>query len=729
MQGVLRIPDWPTTGMSILRLDVHTARPPSDAPLHMQIATNRATTQFSLSPGWRRLMLLNAPQSEWQSYDRIVYHLQGTLLSSKRDLGMAVAQISVTPTTTHGSDWQRFLYLLLLWVWVIPLGAVRRWSPRYALGVFVGVSVIWATFHQQLAYLLPNHWVIVGYLWTFSAIFFLAPLRHPRLSYAATMVCIAVAVGLWQIGFGWLGVGVLVLEWMFAKPWPDVAWPDTATFGGKHWGAILLVLAVLTAVGLRFVQLDDLPTGLFRDEARHGGQALRILAGERMVYSPVANLPAGYFYLSALPISWFGESAWSIRVVAALAGTMSVALLYVMFKPLLQAPIALWSSVVLATLLWHVGLSRIGFPATLGPLLTIFATGAWYRTFNSSRPLMWSSVAGVATGFMLMVYHSARLMPLVVVLTIVVLALQHRWSVRRVLLPFALFVMVAGVVASPILWYAITQPDNYMRRIGVTSIMADAAIRGLPVWLAVFDNVHAYVGMLFVAGDTNPRHYNLGAPQLYAVDALAFVVGVIWMQQLRTVWRWWLYGWLGIGLLSGILSVDAPHALRTVEATVPVAIITGVGFYRMTSIARPLMQLMLVLLVLSGSATWSSSQYLFWQRDPRTQSRFDTDATNDVRFVHQLMQRPRPRDAYVYVPMQLRASDVGIYFLHRTAVRVLDDELPQFNPAQQHIVLRAVDAPPLPYATLLPWLPKDMQQRYQIWCIGDCQNLDWGRRP
>ena len=75
--------------------------------------------------------------------------------------------------------------------------------------------------------------------------------------------------------------------------------------------ALALSAITLLALALRLAGLDALPLGMWRDEARHGLLALRILndPSYRPVYVPnVADIPALLFYLAAVPIQLFGAS-------------------------------------------------------------------------------------------------------------------------------------------------------------------------------------------------------------------------------------------------------------------------------------------------------------------------------------------------------------------------------------------------------------------------------------
>lgn len=726
MQGTIRIPQSVHANPVIVRMTIHTARPPEQPPMQVDITSGTTSTAFQLAPGWRTIALLAMPTTHAQQYHALNYTLTGSLLSERRDLGVAVHQISLIQSALPHIDDVRYLFVVALWLWLVVIGVARHWSWWVTMLPAVCVIGAWWMFPHVVAYHIPNQWNVVGYLWVLSVIVLLRPYRKAYLSPIWSLVGLAVVVALWQMGIGWLGVILLLMIWWTSVPWSDSAWPRQLSAPQWHvW--MILGIAVVVAGCLRIAWLNDYPTGLFRDEARHGGLAWRILAGEWMIYSPLANLPAGYFYVSALPIALFDASAWSIRISAAVVGTASVLGLFWMLRPQWGTIFALWASVLLATLLWHIGLSRIGFPVTMGPFLTMIAVSAWLRIPHSTRPIVWAVPAGVATGLMLMVYHSARLMPLVVVLTVLLVLWQQRLSWRRFVPVFVVYTSIALIVAAPILWYALTQPDNYMRRIGVTSIFSDARIRGMPEWVALVDNVHAYIGMLFSAGDRNPRHFNLGAPQLNFFEALAFVVGVVWFWTRQRAWFVWLVGWLAIGLVSGVLSVDAPHAMRTVETIIPVVIMMAAGAYWMMQLIPVRWWSAVLIVMLLSNSAWSVSQYYAWQTHPRTQSRFDTDATNDVRFVQHLLQVKPSQNTKLYIPEAMRRSDLGVFLLHQSGVKVWRGDQAIVDTAQQHLVLvprgAAVRWPA--HAVQAMQLPASMQNRYELWCIGDCTNLTW----
>ena len=193
----------------------------------------------------------------------------------------------------------------------------------------------------------------------------------------------------WSSATGWallLGGTILLAAALPALP--------TAEANPLSRRSVMLALSAITllALALRLAGLDGLPLGMWRDEARHGLLALRILhdPAYRPVYVPnVADIPALLFYLAAVPIQLFGAHAWTVRLIPALAGALTPLALYFAARPLFGTRAALLAAALLAVSAWQLALSRLAFAATLGPPLTLLAIGLVWRaltTIDDRRP-------------------------------------------------------------------------------------------------------------------------------------------------------------------------------------------------------------------------------------------------------------------------------------------------------------------------------------------------------
>jgi 4-amino-4-deoxy-L-arabinose transferase-like glycosyltransferase len=489
----------------------------------------------------------------------------------------------------------------------------------------------------------------------------------------------------------------------------------------------MLPTFVVLASIVRFWDLNATGMGLFRDEARHGVLATQIMPGIEYVYSPWANLPAGYFYLSTLPIALFGSSPFAIRFVAAVAGVLTVAIVAWVVRPLWGRQVALVAAALFTMSLWHISVSRMGFPISLGPLVTLIAIGAIERSMRANRgvwsPLGWALLCGVMIGSMTLFYHSARLLPVVVVLFGGVFAWQRR-------LPWPVLVRVIGgvgvttaVVAFPILYYAMVHSYEYWRRITATSLLYWAELNGQWWGISLLNNLRAYAGMWLVQGDTNPRQYSFGLPQLDILAGSGFLMGL---------WLWWQYRrdlltlavgvWFLVTLIPGIMSVDAPHAWRSAENITPTLLLAAWGIVALgrTIPLRQWHQWLLSVTVVG--AIYSAGTYFAIQHTPAAYDAFDGNTFAAVQMATKLHQK----DTRLGVVSSLYNTDVGQYLLKNSGVFPVATTIP-LEPitTRRQIVITSIgvsvawNAPHFTYVAHDPW----GRPAYRVLCRGDCQSV------
>ncbi len=730
--GELRILGGVTQSDVLLSLRVHTGRPEgSITTLQMQDHAGNVVFQSKLNAGWQRIWLL-LPAPAWHDgYQTIRYQIEGVALADRRMLGLTVgdiARMGLTTAPVVGQMLAPWSYLLVLGIGIILLSHRQRWHWGFALAGMLLLLLVQLVWPLQWSLFMPTAWSWLAWGMVLCVMWWAAPYRRPYLSLWASVVGVLCAIILLRIGYVGSGVVLLGVVW-FVMP-TSTAIRDSDWM--PQWWPWLLVGAVTAGALLRIVGLDGLPQGMFRDEARHGGLAQQVLYGNWMIYSPFANLPAGYFYLSALPIWLFGPSAFAIRIMAALVGSATIVVAYWALHPWWGKSFALLTSVVLAPFLWHMGLSRIGFPTTLGPLFTLLAIGMIWRGLthpNSWRAVVWGVGAGLATGVMPLGYHSARLMPIVVGLTIVAHWYTYRWrwlAQWRLLLSW---LVATAVAAAPIVWYATTQSYNYMKRIDVTSLASSAVAAGIPLWVALQQNLIAYAGMFLLVGDDNARHFFMGMPQLNVIEGLGFVVGIATLWYRRDAATIWLAGYLAIAIAPGIFSVDAPHALRTVEATIPTVMIVTYGMWMLLQEVPLQWRAKVVVTLMLLGCGWSATTYWQWQTDPRSYSEFDGKLTNAVRYVQTTQPLAVVHTTQWYLPDKWRRGDVGVYLLNEMAIGSYDPNRGQQVPETAPTMLFLLDAQMrAPKATREVPLPPSMAGHsgvLRLWCGGGCDDLTW----
>jgi 4-amino-4-deoxy-L-arabinose transferase-like glycosyltransferase len=178
------------------------------------------------------------------------------------------------------------------------------------------------------------------------------------------------------------------------------------------------VFILLIAVFFRLHQLDALPPALFHDEAVNGLDALTVLrTGQTPVFFAANNgREPLLIYLQTLSLALWGQQAFSMRLVSAFIGVITVAQVMGMtrsFWPRQPYRLALLAGLILAVSYWHVHFSRIAFRAILMLPLLNFTLWAFWRGWQRRR-WRYFVLSGLAFGLTLYTYLPARLIPLII---------------------------------------------------------------------------------------------------------------------------------------------------------------------------------------------------------------------------------------------------------------------------------------------------------------------------
>lgn len=607
-EAALRLFGFEQRAPLLVRVRLSAARPADQPLVRLTLANSAPPLELTLAREWRvYTLLLPALPADAEGRLLALHSLADPPYPDPRPLGFALSSITVAAHPQSPADrlpaGGRLLFLVL--AGLAAYVALRRWLARtWAAGLVLlpalGLGVALALAPLQVGYWLPNLWLVLGLAW----LLLLAPalvgglwlrLAGDRRALLAGLVAVAAAQALlpmqraWSSALGWplLLVGAALVALVLSvgeqsierRPTTDRRLPTT----------LALALITLVALALRLVNLDGLPPGLWRDEARHGLLALRILHDPsfRPVYVPtIADLPALLFYLIALPIHLFGPQPWAARLVPALAGALTPLALFLMARPLFGARAALFASGLLAASAWHITLSRFAFPTVIGPLLTLFALGWLWQLLSapaSARQRLWAALGiGLALGTTVYAYHTSRLTPLLFA-ALVPLWLGRDWVAWRPALPrLMLAALLALVLAAPLLGYAWENQRSFSQRIGKTSVFNADSLEVRAPLARLEENLGKHLGMWNAQGDYIGRHNLPLAPMLdpitgglFAIGAAATLLG--WRERRARL----VLAWLAMALIAGLFSIEAPHAMRTIEALAPTMMLAGIAADRL----------------------------------------------------------------------------------------------------------------------------------------------------
>jgi len=513
------------------------------------------------------------------------------------------------------------------------------------------------------------------------------------------------------------------------------------------WSVIVLVGIAALAVALRVALITEMPASLFRDEGRHALRAVRILddASYRPVYEPDIALPALFLYPLALTFKIFGVSLQTLRLFMATCGVLSVVLLYLLGQRLFGVRIGLIAAYLFAVSFWALRMQRVGLIPSFSAMLVLLALVLFARAAATRRYRDWA-LAGLAAAGCVNAYHSS---PFVLVLLASVAAI---WFVRgpqqfvREWLPrFALFAAVFLIGAAPLINYIVHHRAEYFTRPEQTAVFSEMNLRrlGQDPLAALTANVLPNLGMYTVRGDHEPKHDLPFAPQLDAVTAVCFLVGLAVALSGRPTANdrlggRFVVGWLGAMLIPSLLAIDAPNTLRAFDTLPPVLLLAAIGLnalwvflatprssaetlerHQLAPTRRPIIPALTwrlpLILVLATIPVLNAGTYFGLMRtDPRETLRFDEYFASQSG-KQMVADAPAMPGMTYYIPRAMLDRDVFPFFARAAGggfiVQTLETANPSALPAHFAIVLPngIDDLPPDRVVAALRW-PAQLQR-------------------
>lgn len=333
------------------------------------------------------------------------------------------------------------------------------------------------------------------------------------------------------------------------------------------------------AVLVRFVGLGSLPAALNRDEAAIGYNAYSLLTtgkDEHGVSWPLNfqsigdyKMP-GYIYATMLPVKLFGLNDFSIRFWSALAGVVSVIAVYLITKNILAAGLMAFNP-------WAIFYSRIAFEANLA--LALFLAGLWLVL--SKR--FWGLIGWILSMF---TYSSGLIF--IPVFFLLLAKKLNKFTVTVfltiVILTVTLLQPVSGKKANITVFSdpAVIDFFNQTR----TAVYQENPLLARTWW-----NKNVYFGriiagnyfktfsprFLLTRGGGHPWQQIPNMGYFYWTEIFLAGSGLYYLFKTRHQWRWWLVAWLLIAPVASAITVDAPHATRSLFLLPVIIILASFG--------------------------------------------------------------------------------------------------------------------------------------------------------
>lgn len=686
---------------AVVTLRLAAPRPPGEpAAVTRARSGGVALGAFGVAGDWRRYQIL-APTSLAGESALLLETAAFTPEGDPRELGVALSAVRVAPAGPGGLQPVRALYLLALpllgWLALLRLGAPGRAALAVGLAL-AGLAGLAAALPTAAGYWLPS----LGWpLWPAAPLLLLAlwprlgpPIAaggawahdRPAAGWAGLALglaaLVAIRLGLpWPLGMAGLAVGVWAALGLAAPAAPGARAAPTAT----DRAALAALGIVAAALLLRLANLGGQPAGLWRDESRHGLQALRIWSDPS--YRPIyvvegADLPALIFYLMAPVVGLLGPEAWSARLVSAVAGALTPLALAWAAWPLLGRRAALLAAALAAWASWLLSMSRWAFPATLDHLLVLTAVGLVWRCVapephpapgagapRAARlwPLAGMALAGLLGGLAVYAYHTGRVAPLALAAVAAIRLGPSPAAWRRAAPGLAAAALVGALVIAPLAFYILSDLDGYNRRVGSVSILdSNDPLVHSPAGL-LLGNLGRYALAYHVAGDANGRHHMPGAPLLDPLAGLlmALGLGLALAGARRSPGLAAVLALGAVYLIPGVFSGNAPHAMRSLGTLAPALMLAGAALAGLAAGARAPGRgragaAGLIAATLAASLAFNTWLYFGAMRlEPTVYGEFDLLETTMGRVARAPAQAADPalRAVAVFLPERLRGED------------------------------------------------------------------------
>jgi SAM-dependent methyltransferase/4-amino-4-deoxy-L-arabinose transferase-like glycosyltransferase len=391
-----------------------------------------------------------------------------------------------------------------------------------------------------------------------------------------------------------IGLGYYSLAPVSEAP-PANESPDDAPAASLHENnrlERLLARPILVSGGLflfalivRLVLLTQHPAMLNGVEASIGLDVRTVLSG--FVRNPFATAwltnPTFPLFLIALPLSLFGPTTLGIRILSAIAGAVTIPLLYFIARRLWDNTTALVAALLLGAYHLHLHYSRLGMTNIWDPLLALLAFGLLGLALQRGTRRSWLA-AGIATGASAYFFTPSRLMPFFLIGVALYLLVFNRSLLRGQGRNILAAVGLALVVALPQIIYFNANPGLFMERAQILGILHNDwllgqveatgqtpfAILAQQFWSAVL----AFHRSLDVSSSYNP-----GIPLLRFWPAIFFTIGLgVSIAHIRRFRAGLLLVWLAVTLLfAAVLLVDSPDSHRLLIAAPAVILLVSHG--------------------------------------------------------------------------------------------------------------------------------------------------------
>jgi 4-amino-4-deoxy-L-arabinose transferase-like glycosyltransferase len=332
----------------------------------------------------------------------------------------------------------------------------------------------------------------------------------------------------------------------------------------------VLILICLLFLGTRLFRIDTIPSSVYWDEASIGYNAYSVLQTGRDEWGEFMPLHFRAFGEFKLPVyvysvviseAVFGLTPFAIRLPSVIFGLLSIVGLYLLVYKLTNIKLlSLLSSFLFVITPWFFIFSRTGYEAVAG--LAFFIWAIYFLILSNKQKFLFiiSSFLFIISAYS---YNSFRILtPIVLGVSLLYLLTKKQYGV----------VIVSGLIllASIFPLYKLYKQDS-----GLSRLQTVGSNNFVQNYLKNFSPSY-----LFVNGDSNPRSQMPDTSQLYYLDILFLVLGIIYILKNKNYYLILIL--LIISPIPAAITRENPHALRSILMSPVLSVISAMGIFFIT---------------------------------------------------------------------------------------------------------------------------------------------------
>ena len=367
-------------------------------------------------------------------------------------------------------------------------------------------------------------------------------------------------------------------------------------FNAKRQAMLILILICLLFLATRLYKIDKIPASVYWDEASIGYNAYSVLQTGRDEWGEFIPLHFRAFGEFKLPVyiysvvfteSIFGLTPFAVRLPSVIYGLLSVIGLYlVVLKLTNKKLLSLLSSFLFSISPWFFIFSRTGYEATAGLAFFIWAIYLIIR-----NKLILATLLFIGSAYS---YNSFRILtPLLLSPVLIYYFFKKEFKI--------IAVSIVILLASVFPLYKLYKQDSGLSRlqtVGSKNIVQNYIKNFSP-------------DFLFITGDTNPRSQMLNTGQLYYLDAIFLVLGIIYILKKKDRKLYYILAILLLAPIPASITKENPHALRSILMSPIMSVISAIGIYYLSNFFKKQKQLIFVTVLVLYSLCFENYMYKF----------------------------------------------------------------------------------------------------------------------